>query len=305
MTGKKFTTALLLAAILSGCASTDIPAHRETTLPPAQTLETQGQEREPEVLSDGLPLPVNPRNTDFVRVKDLVPDIFVELKYATEDNFTGKAIYSFPDAYLRYGTACRLAAVNGELEELGLRLKIWDGFRPVSAQFALWEAYPDPQYVADPNRGFGSHTRGNTVDITLTDLQGREVEMPTGFDDFSAKADRDYSDCTPEAAENAMLLERIMEKHGFSGYWGEWWHYTDVDDYDVETVFDPALISCRYADCQEYLTLRICPDVGAEEILRIPADARVILLGYEEGFAMVDYWGYRGYVLAEYLRQTP
>jgi D-alanyl-D-alanine dipeptidase len=63
--------------------------------------------------------------------------------------------------------------------------------------------------------------------------------MPTAFDDFSAMADRDYSDCSSEAANHAMLLESIMEKYGFRGYYGEWWHYTDVDSYDVEQEFIP------------------------------------------------------------------
>ena len=130
-------------------------------------------------------------------------------------------------------------AVSRDLEELGLYLKIWDGFRPVSAQFRLWEICPDPTYVANPNSGYSSHSRGNTVDLTLVDGNGTELEMPTGFDDFSARADRDYSDCTPEEAANAQVLELVMEKHGFSGYFGEWWHFSDTDNYPVEEVFSP------------------------------------------------------------------
>ena len=71
------------------------------------------------------------------------------------------------------------------------------------------------------------------------DEAGRELEMPTAFDDFTAKANRDYSDCSETAAENARLLERMMEKHGFSGYFGEWWHFTDTQDYPVDKVFEP------------------------------------------------------------------
>lgn len=72
------------------------------------------------------------------------------------------------------------------------------------------------------------------MDITLVTLTGEKLEMPTGFDDFTLLADRDYSDCTDTAAENARFLEQIMEKYGFSGYYGEWWHYADTDDYPVE-----------------------------------------------------------------------
>ena len=87
--------------------------------------------------------------------------------------------------------------------------------------------------------GFSSHSRGNTLDVTLVDENGVELEMPTGFDDFSAKADRDYSDCTAAAANNADILEILMEKHGFTGYAGEWWHYSDTMSYPVEREFEP------------------------------------------------------------------
>jgi D-alanyl-D-alanine dipeptidase len=129
--------------------------------------------------------------------------------------------------------------VQAELNTLGYGLKLWDGFRPPSAQFKLWEICPDPTYVSNPNNGFSNHSKGNTVDITLVDTRSNELEMPTGFDDFSTMADRNYSDCTSVAAANASLLEEIMEKHGFKGYYGEWWHYTDIDNYDVEREFVP------------------------------------------------------------------
>ena len=129
--------------------------------------------------------------------------------------------------------------VQQKLRQQGLGLKIWDGFRPPSAQFKLWDICPDSTYVANPNTGFSSHSRGNTVDITLVDSSGKELEMPTGFDDFSKLADRDYSDCTAEAAANAQLLQDVMTDAGFSAYWGEWWHYSDAVKYDVEMEFIP------------------------------------------------------------------
>ena len=184
------------------------------------------------------PVP-EPAPEAFVRVLDYIPTAHQELMYATDRNFTGQQIYDFSDAYLRYGTVKKLAAVSDDLAQLGLSLKIWDGFRPVSAQYRLWEICPNPTYVANPTKGFSSHSRGNTLDLTLVDASGTELEMPTGFDDFSKKADRDYSDCTEIAAAHAQLLETLMEKHGFSGYFGEWWHFTDTDDYPVEESFSP------------------------------------------------------------------
>ncbi len=163
----------------------------------------------------------------------------MELKYATADNFTGTVIYDFQDAYLRYGTVKKLMQVQSALKEQGLGLKIWDGFRPTWAQFRLWEICPDPDFVSDPNVGFSNHSRGNTVDVTLVDSQGREVTMPTGFDDFSDLADRDYSDCSEEARKNALVLEKLMLAFGLKGYQGEWWHFTDERSYKVETEFTP------------------------------------------------------------------
>lgn len=176
---------------------------------------------------------------EFVRVQDYIPSLFVDLKYATTDNFTGKIIYDFTDAYLRYGTVKKLMCVQELLEDSGYSLKIWDAYRPVSAQFVLWDTCPDSAYVANPNKGYSSHSKGNTVDVTIVEADGTEVEMPTGFDDFSKLADRDYSDCTQESRINATFLQDLMIANGFEGYSEEWWHYTDVESYEVEKEFSP------------------------------------------------------------------
>lgn len=184
-------------------------------------------------------LPDDIANDEMVRVKDYIPNIIVGLKYATTDNFTGCEIYDFEEAYLRYGTVKKLAKVQEELNKEGLSLKIWDAFRPVSAQFTLWEVCPDSTYVANPNTGYSSHSTGDTVDITLATLEGRELLMPTGFDDFSVMADRNYNDCSEAARENALLLENLMSNYGFEGYSGEWWHFSDLDKYSVATEYEP------------------------------------------------------------------
>ena len=240
----KKITILILALLLTGCGQQEIPVP-ETMVPvlvtiPETTAKTTLPETvptEPEILPT---LPPEPESDEvFVRVLDYIPTASQELRYATENNFTGQVIYDFEDVYLRWGTVKKLMLVSQDLEELGLYIKIWDGFRPVSAQFVLWEVCPDPTYVANPTTGHSSHSRGNTVDLTLVDANGQEVEMPTGFDDFSPLANRDYSDCTDVAANNAQLLEILMEKHGFSGYYGEWWHFSDTVSYPVEHVFEP------------------------------------------------------------------
>ena len=244
---------LLVCAVLSGCVfqslhhnntGQTIPSYENTTqeTPGPSTTESVPETTvEPETVPVTQPYVAEPADSEFVLIREYIPDIVVDLKYATEDNFTGQVIYSFTEPYARYGTVKKLQTAQAMLAPLGYGLKVWDAFRPVSAQYKLWEVCPDPTYVANPNNGFSSHSRGNTVDITIIRLEdGSELTMPTGFDDFSAMANRDYSDCSQEARENAVLLEVIMTACGFKGYYGEWWHYTDETVHEVEQSFDPA-----------------------------------------------------------------
>ena len=243
----KVLIALLFIFCLADCTK-DVPPEINTVIETTQVelieentetiIEIEPATEETESLEEIILPEAN--DEDFVRVKAYIPDIFVELRYSTENNFTGQKIYDFSDVWLRYGTVKKLMLVQEELKEQGLSLKIWDGFRPTSAQFKLWEVCPDAKYVANPNNGFSSHSRGNTVDITLVNLDGSELSMPTGFDDFSKLADRDYSDCSEETTNNSLLLENLMKKHGFKPYSQEWWHFSDTDSYDVEKTFDPA-----------------------------------------------------------------
>lgn len=244
---KRFCIVILALLLLAGCRKQEYYEDTQPTVPQTavQTEETLPTTVPETILETTQPetVPTEPPEPEFddifVRVLDYIPTASQELMYAGANNFTGQVIYDFDDAYLRWGTVKKLKLVSKDLAELGLYIKIWDGFRPVSAQFTLWEVCPDPTYVANPNKGYSSHSRGNTIDLTLVDASGQEVEMPTGFDDFSAKADRDYSDCTDTAANNAQLLEVLMEKHGFTGYSGEWWHFSDTTTYPVEETFEP------------------------------------------------------------------
>lgn len=183
------------------------------------------------------PKTVEPSDEDFVRIIDYIPDALIDLRYATDNNFTGERIYTFEDAWLRYGTVKKLAQAAEILREQGYRLLIWDAFRPTDAQWKLWSICPDPIYVSNPNKGYSSHSRGNTVDISIVTADGSVIEMPTGFDDFTPAADRDYSDVSEEAAKNALLLEKVMSDCDFKPYFGEWWHYSDRTVYDVEKAF--------------------------------------------------------------------
>lgn len=235
--GRRFLNILLLLLLswsLGGCAGGTTLSENSPPDPLPEAPAEPADFPEPEALPEP---PADP--ADFVRVKDYLPDIQVDLRYAGEDNFTGQAIYGFTDAYLRYGTVEKLSRALEVLENEGYSLLIWDAFRPVEAQFRLWEICPDPVYVANPETGYSSHSRGNTVDLTLISMDGEPVEMPTAFDDFSSLADRDYGDVPESAAANARLLEEVMEECGFTPYQGEWWHFSDTDQYPVEETFVP------------------------------------------------------------------
>ena len=221
--------ALAAMVMLAACGNTAIDAEETAqTVMPAQSAPPTSPTPTPE------PTP-EPEDADLVVVQDVIPTIYVELHYATTDNFTGQVIYDFTDARLRYGTVKKLARVQQALLEQGYSLKIWDAYRPVSAQFRLWEVCPNSAYVANPNTGYSSHSRGNTIDLTLVRADGTEIPMPSAHDEFSALADRDYSDVSAEARENAVILETAMRAEGFVGYSAEWWHFTDSTAYDVVT----------------------------------------------------------------------
>ncbi|MBR3974092.1 MAG: D-alanyl-D-alanine carboxypeptidase family protein [Oscillospiraceae bacterium] len=302
---KKLIAILLAFVCLLGIAGCADSAQPEPTVPSALPTElTIPTEAPPE--TETIPVPEvtqpEPDDEDFVRVTTYIPDILVELRYASDNNFTGQVIYEFSDLWLRYGTVKKLMQVQEELRENGLFLKIWDGFRPPAAQFKLWEIYPDHTYVSNPNIGFSSHSRGNTVDLTLVDAEGRELVMPTGFDDFSKLADRDYSDCSAEAAGNARLLEDTMKKYGFKPYSGEWWHFSDTQSYPVEEVFEPVEPSWYYADCNEFISLRAKSDTSADRIVKILVGEEFQVVGYYGDFALVSYGELFGYVLRSYIQ---
>jgi zinc D-Ala-D-Ala dipeptidase len=162
----------------------------------------------------------------LLNIKDVAPGILVEMRYATTDNFTKTKLYPLAECLLCEPAAERLARVQANLEKKGLGLKVWDCYRPVSVQKKLWEIIPDDRYVANPSKG-SKHNRGASVDLTLVDKNGRELLMPTPFDEFTEKAHRDFMDLPPEALKNRAVLEEAMEAEGFVPLPTEWWHFDD------------------------------------------------------------------------------
>lgn len=164
-------------------------------------------------------------DTGFVLATEIVPNLVEDLRYATPNNFLRRAVYRDGRCRLRPTTARKLAVAQRLLYERrpGWRLKAWDCYRPRAVQWEMWAIMPDPKYVADPRRG-SRHNTGSAVDLTIVDEHGREVEMPTGFDDFSRRAWADAK-TTPVAAGNRALLRAIMLEAGFAPIRTEWWHF--------------------------------------------------------------------------------
>jgi len=154
-----------------------------------------------------------------------VPGLAVELRYASEDNFLGKAVYP-EDArcLLLPAVAERLAQAERALEARGFRLKAWDCYRPLHVQWAMWKLVPVKGYVADPHTG-SNHNRGGAVDVTLVTLDGEPVEMPTHFDTFGPAAHHGSNAGTVEARDHRETLRQAMVQAGFRPNRMEWWHY--------------------------------------------------------------------------------
>ncbi len=183
----------------------------------------------------------------LVDLADFIPGLELDIRYASTNNFTGKQVYEQPRAFLRLPVARALQDVNSDLNQIGLGLKVFDAYRPYSATVKFYEIIGDTNFVAAPWRG-SRHNRGCAVDVTLVDLTtGEELEMPTGFDDFSERAAFDYPQLPDQVKVNRDLLIETMKKHGFIPYQFEWWHF----DFDGWEQFDLMDISFEMLDSVE------------------------------------------------------
>ena len=308
------TGILLLTLTACGRISNPIPQAEEQSetvvvdLPTETPIPSAEPTVEPVAEPSNTPLlrEIEPSDIELVCVTDYIPDLNVELRYATPNNFTGQTIYDFTDAWLRYGTVKKLATVQNALKVSGYCLKIWDAYRPSDAQFRLWDVVPDASWVANPYTGLSSHSNGGTVDLTMVYLDGSFLEMPTDFDAFSPQADRDYSDVSDEARGNAEFLEQAMSAAGFVGYSGEWWHFSDTDSYlfdDLEQLHFSLNRQASYEpDCEEYISLRAAPDYDAEVLARVPRGTLFSVLGWIGDFVRIEYQGQQGYVAVDYIK---
>ena len=164
---------------------------------------------------------------DFVRLEDLDSTFRYDMRYATTNNFLKEKVYECDDCVIRREVALSLIEANNYFMERGYRIKFFDCYRPLDVQKKMWKVLSDPQYVADPSKG-SVHNRGGAVDITLVDLDDRELDMGTGFDHFGVEAHHAYEDFSAKILSNRRLLKEGMEANGFSPIKSEWWHYNFV-----------------------------------------------------------------------------
>lgn len=154
----------------------------------------------------------------------------LDLRYATSGNFLGVPLYPpIKTTFLCRAAASKLELIQQKLNESGLGLKIFDAYRPYSVTEKMWEKVPDDRYAANPKNGSG-HNRGVAVDLTLIEQSsGVELDMGTGFDNFSDTAHHAFTQLPDPVLRNRKLLRTIMEKHGFVALETEWWHYSLPD----------------------------------------------------------------------------
>ena len=167
-------------------------------------------------------------------------DVEIELRYAGEDNFTGRAVYRRGACYLHRDAAALLAQAIDLAADIGLRFKIFDAYRPPEAQWVLWNHFPDPEFLADPRKG-SPHSRGAAMDLTLVDGTGRELSMGTGFDTFTALSHHGAPSLPRAAQTNRMTLLGLMTAAGWDYYRNEWWHYQLFDSRRYPLIADSAL----------------------------------------------------------------
>lgn len=201
--------------------------------------------------------PPDPRQ-DFVSLTETIPDVVLDARYFSDDNFVGARVDGYRAAVILLSkpAADALAKVQQDLNEQGLGLKVFDAYRPQKAvdHFVRWSEDPSdtrtrqkyyPELPKDRLFELGyiarksGHTRGSTLDLTIVELaSGKELDMGSPWDFFGEISHHDSPLVDEEATANRNLLREIMMRHGFLPYANEWWHYTLADEPYPDTYFD-------------------------------------------------------------------
>ena len=187
----------------------------------------------------GPPKEQNKREADLIELKKLDKTIKLDIRYATANNFVGRAVYPDARAFLQRPAAEALVRVHKLLKKEGLGIVIFDGYRPWAITKLFWNVVPEDKrkYVADPAKG-SKHNRGCAVDLSIYDLKtGKPTAMPSDFDEFTDRASPDYKGGTAEQTANRDKLRRLMEAEGLTVNANEWWHF-DYKDWEQYAIYD-------------------------------------------------------------------
>jgi zinc D-Ala-D-Ala dipeptidase len=186
----------------------------------------------------------NKREAKLVELVKLDKTIKLDIRYATENNFVGKAVYTEARAFLQKPAAEAVLRVHKKLKKKGLGIVIFDGYRPWAVTKLFWEVTPEDKrkFVANPKNG-SKHNRGCAIDLSIYDLKtGENIEMPSGFDEFTERASPDYKGGTETETKNRELLRSLMEAEDFTVNANEWWHF------DYKTWADYAIYDIAFSE---------------------------------------------------------
>ena len=205
----------------------------------------------------------NKREADLIELIKLDKSIKLDIRYATANNFVGRAVYPEARAFLQRPAAEALVRVHKLLKKEGLGIAIFDGYRPWAITKLFWEVVPEDKrkYVADPAKG-SKHNRGCAVDLSIYDLKtGKLIAMPSGFDEFTFRASPDYRGGTAEETANRDKLRRMMEAEGFTVNANEWWHF-DYKDWQDYAIYNISFSTIRNMDELKGLVVRRMQFIG-------------------------------------------
>lgn len=167
----------------------------------------------------------NNPNNQLIEIKKAIPNITLDIRYATRNNFMKQVMYKEARAFARKPVVAQLKRVQLALNKKGYGLKIFDAYRPYAITKAFYKKAKNKNFVANPKKG-SKHNRGCAIDLTLIDLKtGKEVQMPTPYDSFAKEASPSYSNLPPTVIKNRSLLITSMQSYGFRVLSNEWWHF--------------------------------------------------------------------------------
>lgn len=170
---------------------------------------------------------------------ETIPEIVLNIKYATKDNFTGQSIYNEAKAFARRPVADALLNAQMEFLKLGYSIQIYDAYRPYRATVRFYEIIKDTRYVASPKTG-SRHNKGCAIDLTLVDRKTKqEIKMPTKYDSFEKAAWADAPVSDPIVKQNREILIQILSQYGFRVNKTEWWHFDFLDCVGFEVLDIP------------------------------------------------------------------